>query len=113
MGFFSKKREDSPEFRRKMAKKLTGKSLRYVSERVVNKESAELDETVIGKNGFFFIDANDNLGIKCENGIVFRARITELSISELLSLEGAILNGYDLETAKQRQVVAYYVYHRK
>ena len=46
--------------------------------------------------------------------MLFRAEIDNLQIWELLSKDGVVLTGPDIESGgKMRTVVAYYVYYRK
>ena len=59
--------------------------------------------------------ADGELILLSSDKVVFRGRIGEFSASELMSLEGVILEGPDLEqNGKRRRVVAYYTdfYHR-
>ena len=111
MGIFKKirrktMREGSAAFRRDMAEKISKQRIKYVTER---RDSLE---TVIGKEGGFSIN-NDFLIVMSDLDIVFRGYIPELDISELLSNEGAVITGYDLENGNTlRTIVAYYVYYR-
>jgi len=104
--------EDSPAFRRGMAAKLDGRRLRYVSERVPNPETGKIEDVVIGKDGVIYVK-NDELSVICGIKTLFRAFVPELAASELLSLDGAVLTGFDLESGRARTVVAFYVYYRK
>ena len=104
--FKKKNPEDTPAFRLQMAKKIAVHRLRYVSERI--------DETdlIIGRDGGFNI-RNDEFIVSADNHVVFRCNIKELRASELLSKEGAILTGPDLENGgKLRTIIVYYVYFR-
>ena len=52
---------------------------------------------------------NGELIVLSSENIVFRAATDELTVSELMSLEGVILTGKDLEHGgKERTIVAYY-----
>ena len=51
--------------------------------------------------------------IFCEGKNIFRSDISQTECADLMSLAGVIINGYDLETCKQRTLVAYYLYYRK
>ena len=95
----------SPAFKRDMAEKISVQRLRYVTER------RDGIETVIGKSGGFSIK-NDFLIVLADLDIAFRGYIPELEISELLSKEGAVIVGRDLEHGNEmRTIVAYYVYY--
>ena len=107
--FFSrfKKNEDSPAFRRAMAKKLDGRVVKYVTERDENGT-----ETVIGREGHAHIVNGTDFIVTCGIETIFQAPIDEMRAWELLSLEGAVLNAYDLSVGRERSVVIYYKYYR-
>ena len=96
---------NSVEFKRYMAEKLDGRHVRYVAERVNN------SDTIIGREGFLHA-GKEEFSVICGEKTLFRAKIDSLSAWELLSLEGAVLTAYDLESGKERTVVAYYKYYR-
>ena len=118
MGIFKKlleKRnlpEDGPAFRRNKAAALNGRRLRYVSERVPNPDTGAVEDVVIGKDGAIYVK-NDELSVICGIKTLFRAYVPELTASDLMSLDGAVLTGLDLESGVERTVVAFYVYYRK
>jgi len=57
---------------------------------------------------------NDEMIVFASADIVFRCKIDELQIWELLSRDGVVLTGPDLEHGGAvRTVIAYYVYYRK
>jgi len=45
---------------------------------VADRATGEVDDIVIAKDGFIFLDDSGNLGLNCGGVIVFRAKITEL-----------------------------------
>ena len=97
---------NSKQYKRYMAEMVSGKHLRYVVERFEN------DEKVIGRNGSIGVK-DDCVVVNTDTGIVFRGRIEEIVISELLSKDGVVLTGRDLSMdGKERTVVAFYVYYR-
>lgn len=102
------KNTDSVRFRRYMAKKLDGYSLKCVAERK-NEE-----DTVIAKTGFICVrgDELEVVAFGVED-VLFRAKIDTLSAWEFLSLNGAVLTGYDLDRNEVRTVIVYYTYYRK
>ncbi len=106
-GLFSKKKkEDSPAYRREMAKKLSGRHIKYVTERI------DGEELVIGREGSLTL-RNDEFLVFASSDILFRASVDELAASELMSLDGVILTAPDLERNGQvRTVIAYYLYYR-
>ena len=104
--------ENNPEYRIKFAQKICNKKIRYVSERAVDEKTGEVVDTIIGKNGFFHINKNNELSVSGEGKILFKAYIPDLVAYEFLSLEGVILESIDLISNKWRQIIVYYVYYR-
>jgi hypothetical protein len=105
--FTVSKNENARSFKRDLAKRLNGRKLKYVTERI------DGEDYVIGKEGSLIRKNKELLVIASEN-IVFRAAIDTLQMNELLSHEGIILTGEDLQhDGKQRCIVAYYTYYRK
>ena len=90
-----------------MAMSINNQHIRYVTEK-----KDEVDE-VIGRNGGINI-RDDELLLYASSDVLFRAKIEELQIWELLSKDGVVLTGPDLEHGGAvRTVIAYYVYYRK
>ncbi len=114
MGFFDKiksvfsknNEENDPAFRRKMAEKLDGRYVKYVTER----ENGT--ETVIGREGHANIVNDTEFAVTCGITEIFRANIEEMKAWELLSLEGAVLTAYDKAADRERSIVIYYKYYR-
>ena len=111
MGLFKKltksKDPNSKKFRREMAYAVSGQHIRYVTEKKNN-----VDE-VIGRNGGLNI-RDDEMILYASADVLFRCRIDDLQIWELLSKDGVVLTGPDLEHGGVvRTVIAYYVYYRK
>lgn len=102
--FYTKpKKEGSRRFKKEMAKKLDRRAIKYCSER-----SGDQGETIIGKNGMINL-RDGELIVLSSDEIVFRCPTDEVSASELMSLDGVILSGRDLEHGgRQRTIVAYY-----
>jgi len=90
-----------------MAERLNGKHIKYVTER------REDEDYVIGKEGALIVKG-DELLVFSSADVVFRCKLDQLQASELLSLEGVILNGPDIEHGGEiRNVIAYYTYYIK
>ena len=90
-----------------MAYSVCGQHIKYVTEK-----KDGVDE-VIGRNGGLNI-RNDEFIVYASADVVFRCPIDDLKIWELLSRDGVVLTGPDLEHGgKERTVIAYYVYYRK
>ena len=111
MGLWKKltksKNPDSKKFKREMAYAVSGQHIKYVTEKINN-----VDE-VIGKNGGLNI-RDDECIVYASANILFRCKIDNLQIWELLSKDGVVLTGPDLEHGGvERTVIAYYVYYRK
>lgn len=92
-------------FKRYMAAKLNGRSIRYVLQREDN------SDRVIGKDGFIAV-TDGILSVNCGVKTLFSAQVDTLEAWEFLSLEGVTLTGYDLVEGRERTVMAYYKYYR-
>ena len=111
MGLFKRltksKNPDSKKFRREMAYSVSGQHIKYVTEK-----RDGVDE-VIGRNGGLNI-RNDEFIVYASANVLFRCPVDDLQIWELLSRDGVVLTGPDLENGGvERTVIAYYVYYRK
>ena len=90
-----------------MALSVNGKHIRYVTEKV-----DDVDE-VIGRSGGLNI-RDDEMILYASADVVFRCKLDDLQIWELLSKDGVVLTGPDIESGGRiRTVIAYYVYYRK
>ncbi|MBQ8207971.1 MAG: hypothetical protein IJZ89_04460 [Clostridia bacterium] len=110
MGIFSKlfkpKKEDSKRFRLEMAEMISKKLIRYVTER---KDDVE---EVIGKSGAFSI-RNGEFIVFASSEVIFRTPVEDMRAWELLSGDGAVLTGIDLEHGGvERTITVHYVYYR-
>ncbi len=107
MSFFKKKpKEGTLAFRIAMAEKIAGKHIKYVTERI------DGNDNVIGREGSLCLRDGEMI-VYASMDILFRCRIEELQASELLSLDGVILTGPDIEHGGTvRTVIAYYLYYR-
>lgn len=101
--FGFKKKAGTKSFRRDMAAKLDGMSVKYVTERDENS-----NETVIGREGALIVKG-DELLVYSSADVVMRVLIDEADMSELMSLGGAVITGFDIEhDGRERTVIAYY-----
>ena len=93
-------------FGSKMAKYLSGKALRCVSER-----SGEI-ETVLSHGGVLRREGK----LLCVYGegdeLLFSCLSEDMNAGELLSLEGVVITAADARTGDVRTIVAYYKYWR-
>jgi len=108
----NKKDEDNPEYRVRFAHRISDKKIKYVSERIVDSQTGEIIDTIIGKNGFFNINKNNEISVYCGGTELFRAFLPDLKAYEFLSLEGVVMESLDLVSNKYRQIIAYYKYYR-
>ena len=101
------KNPDSKAYRREMALTVNGQHIKYVTEK------RDGVEEVIGRNGGLNI-RDDEMIVFASSKVVFRCKIDELQIWELLSKDGVVLTGPDIENGGvERTVIAFYVYHRR
>lgn len=110
MGLFKNKKNDpnSKKFRWEMARTVEGQHIKYVTE----KKDGEVDE-VIGRNGGLNIRGEEFI-VYASAKVLFRCKVDDLQIWELLSKDGVVLTGPDIESGGiVRTVVAHYVYYRK
>lgn len=103
-------KENSVAFRREMAKKLDGKHLRYVTERI-EKGDGTTEDLVIGREGALIVK-EDQLLVYASADVLLRLSIDDMTASELLSGDGVVLSGEDIAHDRaQRCVIAYYTYY--
>lgn len=107
MGLFGgKKKKDKYALTKKDLLKFDGKDIQYAVERINGTEK------VLGKNGGIILLA-DVIVVMCEAHEVFRCRLKDASIGELMSGNGVEIRGYDDQTGEWREVTAHYSYYRK
>lgn len=104
MGLFKKK--DKYVLSQKDLAKFNGKSIQYAVERIDGQEK------VLGKDGGIII-LPDVIVVMCEAHEVFRCRIKDATMGELLSGNGVEIVGIDDNTGEKRFVTAHYSYYRK
>ncbi len=110
IGRFAKKRaaRQEKEVHDALVEKIHGRTIRYASERLPDNGG----DVILGKDGSLSV-RNGQLIVLAGGNIVFRAKTDDLTLSELMSLEGVILEGEDLEHGGvRRRIIAYYTYYR-
>ena len=110
MGLFGKKKNDpnSKKFRWEMARSVEGQHIKYVTE----KKDGEVDE-VIGRNGGLNI-RDDEFIVYASAKVLFRCKVDDLQIWELLSKDGVVITAPDKEHGGiERTIIVYYVYYRR
>ncbi len=97
---------NSKKYRRDMAQQIAGHHIKYVTER---KDDVE---EIIGREGGLNI-RGDEFIVFASTNIIFRTKIDDLRASELLSKDGVVLSGPDLEHGGvERTIIVFYVYYR-
>jgi hypothetical protein len=106
---FHSKNENSKAYRIEMANRLSGRAIKYCTER--NPEDGT--DTVIGHAGSLSV-RNGEFIVLSSADIVFRCKVTELSAWELMSNDGAMLTGPDMtKGGAVRTIIVYYTYYIK
>lgn len=93
-------------FGTKMAKYLSDKALRCVSER------QDGIETVLSHGGILKKKGRELRVYGEDDILIFSCDPEEMNAGELLSLEGVVISARDLFSGKYRTVIAYYKYWR-
>lgn len=100
------KKEGTKAYRREMAERISGKRIRYVTERINGIEE------VIGKDGCISIKG-DELIVSTYAKNNMRCKIDEMDAAELLSKDGVVITAPDIERGGEvHTVIAHYVYYR-
>jgi len=93
-------------FGTKMAKYLSDKALRCVSERI------DGVETVLSHGGILKRVKKNLLVFGEGDELLFSCDAESMTAGELMSLEGVVITAADLETGNVRTLIAYYKYWR-
>lgn len=102
---FGRKKENRQRMQQLLA--LHGQAIRYVTER------RDGNDDVVGRGGSLSVKDGEFL-IFASADIIFRAKLSTVTSSMLLSGDGVVLTGNDLTRGgEERSVIAYFVYHRK
>ena len=103
--WFNRNNENSKKYKLKKAMSYNNKKIDYVTERL------ESGEVVLGKDGYVSVK-NGLFIVCCQGSVLFEARADEISCGELLSRNGVIINGVDVQTGNERSIVIHFVYYR-
>lgn len=104
---FQSKNPNSRAYREQRAKELHGQAIRYVTER-----HDDVDE-IVGRGGCLSV-RNGELLLLTSGDILFRVKVEDLQASYLMSGDGVVLTGPNMEEGgKERSLIAYFVYYRK
>lgn len=93
-------------FGTKMAKYLSDKALRCVSERI------DGVETVLSHGGVLKREGKSLLVFGEHDELIFSCEAESMTAGELMSLEGVVITAADLATGEIRTLIAYYKYWR-
>ncbi len=103
--FGSKKNPNSVSYRREMAQKIAGHSIRYVTEKINGVEE------VIGRAGSCDV-RNGEFIVFASSEVVFRCLVDEMQAWELLSKDGVVITAPDIDrNREERTVIVFYVYY--
>ena len=100
--FFAGKINSQVKFRRNMAKKLHGMHIKYAEERFPDQ-----DDVIIGREGALLVRGKEFMIFSSQHD-VFRSKTDESDFSELMSLGGAVITGFDLLSGKERTIIVHY-----
>jgi hypothetical protein len=103
MPFWEKKKKPSLAVQH-----ITGQRVKYVTER----DPLTSEETVVGRRGSVSVTREGKLKVVC-GAEVFSTDAASVRAALLMSLEGAVLTGFDETAGRERTVVVYFQYHRK
>ena len=108
MGLFGRRKAQRE--REETLSRLCEKAIKYVARRQL-KADGSTEEIVLGlggriscRDGYIMVDTGD--------GEVFRGNAEQTTCAELLSRDGAVIQGINTHTGGKDTVVAYYVYFR-
>ena len=102
----SKKDPSSKAFRRDMAQRIAGHTIKYVTER-----RNDVDE-VIGRSGSLSVRDGEFI-VFASSEVLFRCNVDDMQAWELLSKDGVVITAPDLEQGgTERTIIVYYVYYR-
>lgn len=111
MGFLKKILGISPKpgsyaYKLERARSLHGQVIKYVTER--NNDN----DDVIGRGGALTVH-NDTFIVDSSGDRIFVCNIDTLEANWLMSGDGVVISGVDLNSGKERTVTVHFVYHRK
>jgi hypothetical protein len=110
MGLFGRGKNKAQKQREATLARINGKAIKYVTRREVD-DAGTAVETVLGKAGRINCLDTD-IVVMCDGKEVFRCASEDATCSELLSLDGAVIQGVNRLTGGEDTVVAYYQYYR-
>ncbi|MBQ7700134.1 MAG: hypothetical protein IJT49_07315 [Clostridia bacterium] len=105
--YIKSKNVKSMRYKNELASKICSHNMKYVTE-----SKGENGDTVIGRDclcrvsdGYFTVtDGNAKL--------IFRTKMTDIKLFELMSLDGAVISGPDEISGEEKEITAHYSYYR-
>lgn len=104
--FFRKNSKN--DVNRRISEKLHNMPFKYISEKDENGT-----ETIIARAGHINIEGENRELLCATEGVrtVFKLDISQMSIWEFMSLDGCVIDFFDLDTGKHRNITVYYEKH--
>ena len=105
--YIKSKNAKSMRYKNELASKICSHHMKYVTE-----SKGEAGDTVIGRDcvclvgdGYFSV-SND------KGELIFRAKMTDVKLFELMSLDGAVISGPDEVSGEEKEITVHYSYYR-
>lgn len=98
MSIFNKTARDT----KKALKRVDGARIKYATER-----ESDGTERVIGRQGAVSVN-EERVVLLCEGRAVFSCHVNAVTCSELLSGDGAIFSGKDMDSGREMSVTAHF-----
>ena len=98
---FGKKKPSGMDI--KSLRALDGKAVKYVTER----DGVTYRELKVGAEGAINV-SDTELTVVCTGVNAIRCSLTDVNAAELMNKSGLTIKGHDLDSGKERSVIAYY-----
>lgn len=105
--YIKSKNTKSARYKNELASKICSHNMKYVT---VSK--GEDGDTVIGRDctcraadGYFTVTNG-------KGELIFRADMNSVKLFELMSLDGAVISGFDEVSGEEKEITAHYSYYR-
>ena len=105
--YIKSKNTKSMRYKRELAGKICSHNMKYVTE-----SRGEAGDTVIGRD--CMCRADDTYFTVTDGGgaEIFRAKMADVKLFELMSLDGAVISGFDEISGGEKEITAHYSYYR-
>ncbi len=105
--YIKSKNTNSMRYKRELADKICGHGMKYVTE-----AKGEQGDVVIGRDCTCRCDGTSFSVTDGNGALIYKAPMATIKLFELMSLDGAVINGDDEITGGQREITAHYSYYR-